>query len=146
MSVAQLPVNEPIAIQSNPLLLDLCGWSVAAGFPSPAQDHASKRLDLNDLLVKNRDATFIFRVSGDSMTGVGIYEKDTVLVDRSIDPKHGNIVVAIYRGEFTLKRLHKRGGVVKLLPENPIYPQIVIKEEDDFQIWGVVTASIRKTW
>ena len=146
MSEAQLPLNLPVQINSNPLWLNACGWSVAAGFPSPAQDHASKRLDLNDFLIKNRDATFIFRVSGDSMTGVGIYANDTVLVDRSIDPKHGNLVVAVLNTEFTLKRLYKRGGLVKLVPENPIYPHIVIKESDEFQVWGVVTATIRKTW
>ena len=146
MSDLQLPLNQPVAIQSSPLLLNMCGWSVPAGFPSPAADHASKRLDLNDFLIKNRDATFIFRVSGDSMTGVGIYANDTVLVDRSIDPKHGNLVVAVLNTEFTLKRLYKRGGLVKLVPENPIYPHIVIKESDEFQVWGVVTATIRKTW
>ena len=142
----QVPLNQPVQVQSSPLLLDACGWSVAAGFPSPAQDHASKRLDLNDFLIKNKDATFIFRVSGDSMTGVGIYANDTVLVDRSIEPKHGNLVVAVLNTEFTLKRLYKRGGVVKLVAENPLYPAIVIREGDDFQIWGVVTATIRKTW
>ena len=146
MSEMQVPLNQPVQVLSNPLWLDACGWSVAAGFPSPAQDHASKRLDLNDFLIKNKDATFIFRVSGDSMTGVGIYANDTVLVDRSIEPKHGNLVVAVLNTEFTLKRLYKRGGVVKLVAENPLYPAIVIREGDDFQIWGVVTATIRKTW
>jgi len=146
MSEMQVPLNEPVQVQSSPLLLDACGWSVAAGFPSPAADHQSKRLDLNDLLIKNKEATFIFRVSGNSMIGVGIYANDTVLVDRSIEAKHNNLVLAIVNAEFTLKRLYKRGGVVKLVAENPLYPPIVIKEGDDFMVWGVVTASIRKTW
>ena len=146
MQIAEVPLNEPVQVQSNPLRLDVCSWSVQAGFPSPAADHQSKRLYLNDHLIKNKEATFIFRVTGDSMTGVGIYANDTVLVDRSIEAKHNNLVLAVLNSEFTLKRLYKRGGVVKLVAENPIYPAIVIKEGDDFQIWGVVTASIRKTW
>jgi DNA polymerase V len=146
MSVMQVPLNQPIAIQSNPLLLDVCGWSVQAGFPSPAQDHVQRRIDLNEHLIHNKDASYLFKVSGDSMIGVGIFNGDTLIVDRSIEPKHNNIVLGVLNTEYSVKRLYKRGGVVKLVPENPIYPTRIIKEEDDFIVWGVVTAAIRKTW
>lgn len=127
-----------------PLWLEVCGWSVIAGFPSPAADHTQKRIDLNEQLIRNKEATYLFKVKGDSMTGAGIYEGDTLLVDRSIDPKHNNIVIAQLNNEFTVKRLYRRGGVVKLIAENPIYPPRLIKEEDDFIVWGVVTNNIHK--
>ncbi len=115
-----------------------------AGFPSPAADHTQERIDLNKQLIRNKDATYIFRVKGDSMVGAGIYEGDALLVDRSMDPKHNHIVVAQLNNEFTVKRLYRRGGVVKLVAENPIYPARLIKEEDDFVVWGVVTNNIHK--
>jgi DNA polymerase V len=146
MSTMQVPLNQPIAIQSNPLWLDVCGWSVPAGFASPAADHVQRRIDLNEHLIYNGDATYLFKVSGDSMNGIGIFPNDTLLIDRSIEPKHNNIVLGVLNSEFTVKRLYRRGGVVKLVPENPIYPTRIIKEEDDFIVWGVVTAAIRKTW
>ena len=141
-----LPVfsSNPVPIQSNPMLLHVCGWTVPAGFPSPAADHAQKRIDLNKHLIRNGDATFVFRVAGDSMMGIGIYEGDRLLIDRSIEPKHNNIVLAVLNSEFTVKRLYKRGGVVKLIAENPLYPPIVIKEADDFTVWGVVTYNLHK--
>lgn len=115
-----------------------------AGFPSPAADHTEERIDLNQQLIRNKAATYIFKVKGDSMAGVGIYEGDALLVDRSMDPKHNHIVVAQLNNEFTVKRLYRRGGVVKLVAENPIYPPRLIKEEDDFVVWGVVTHNIHK--
>lgn len=146
MSVMQAPINQPVAIQPNPLLLDVCGWAVPAGFPSPAADHVERRIDLNSHLIHNADASYLFRVSGDSMVGIGIFPNDTLIVDRSIEAKHNNIILAVLNAEFTVKRLYRRGGVVKLVPENLIYPTRIIKEEDDFIVWGVVTAAIRKTW
>lgn len=137
-------LNSPIQVVSSPMLLDICGWSVLAGFPSPAADHTQERIDLNKQLIRNKEATYIFRVKGDSMTGAGIYEGDALLVDRSMDPKHNNIVIAQLNNEFTVKRLYRRGGVVKLIAENPIYPPRLIKEEDDFIVWGVVTNNIHK--
>jgi DNA polymerase V len=144
--MSNLPVfsSVPVQIQSSPMLLDVCGWAVAAGFPSPAADHTQNRIDLNEQLVRNKAATFLFKVKGDSMTGVGIYANDMLVVDRSIDPKHNNIVLAVLNNDFTVKRLYKRGGVVKLIAENPIYPPIVIKEGDDFTVWGVVTFNLHK--
>ena len=79
-------------------------------------------LNLNSVLIKEPDATFLFRVKGDSMTGVGIYPGDMLVVDKSIDPKHNDIVIAIYNNDFTVKRLYKMGSKVKLVPENNLYP------------------------
>lgn len=144
MPVMSVSSDQPIQISPNPLWLDICGWSVSAGFPSPAADHTHKRIDLNEHLIRNGDATHVFRVRGDSMTGIGIYEGDKLLVDRSIEPKHNHIVLAVLNNEFTVKRLYKRGGVVKLIAENPIYPPIVIKPEEELTIWGVVTFNLHK--
>lgn len=137
-------VSRPRPIVARALWLSVCGWQVPAGFPSPAADHAEERIDLNQQLIRNQAATYIFRVKGDSMTGIGIYEGDALVVDRSIDPKHNHIVVAQLNNEFTVKRLYRRGGVVKLVAENPLYPARLIKEEDDFVVWGVVTNNIHK--
>ena len=134
----------PVFISDEKVMLEVCGWSVPAGFASPAADHTRKRIDLNKHLIYNGDATHVFRVAGDSMTGIGIYEGDRLLIDRSIEPKHNSIVLAVLNSEFTVKRLYKRGGVVKLVAENPIYPTIVIKEADDFTVWGVVTFNLHK--
>ena len=143
-----LPISNPLPLRvpDAKVWLQVCGWKVSAGFPSPAADHTRKRIDLNDHLIRNREATFIFRVKGDSMIGIGIYEGDELLVDRSIEAKHGNIVLAVVNGEFTVKRLYRRGGMVKLLAENPRYPPIVLKEAEELVIWGVVTRSLHKLY
>ena len=144
MTASSIPFSQPVPISTSPLVLEVCGWNVPAGFPSPAADHTQERIDLNKQLIRNKEATYIFKVKGDSMTGAGIYEGDALLVDRSMDPKHNHIVVAQLNNEFTVKRLYRRGGVVKLVAENPIYPPRLIKEEDDFIVWGVVTNNIHK--
>ena len=126
--------------------LDVCTWKVAAGFPSPAADHTRQRIDLNEHLIRNREATFIFRVKGDSMTGIGIYDGDELLVDRSIEPRHGNIVLAVVNQEFTVKRLYHRHGAVQLIAENPLYPPIKPKENEELVIWGVVTRNLHKLY
>jgi len=136
--------DRPVLVEVSPMSLDVCGWKVPAGFPSPAADHAQERIDLNKQLIRNKEATYIFRVKGDSMIGAGIYEGDALLVDRSMDPKHNNIVIAQLNNEFTVKRLYRRGGVVKLVAENNIYLPRLIKEEDDFVVWGVVTFNLHK--
>jgi DNA polymerase V len=133
-----------LSVPGAPQPLAFFNATVRAGFPSPAADHSHKRIDLNDHLVRNREATFLFRVRGDSMTGAGIYDGDTLVIDRSLDARHHHIVLAVVNQEFTVKRLYRRGGVVKLLAENPIYPPRLIKEEDDFIVWGVVTHNIHK--
>ena len=144
MQVKSISSEQPIPVAPGQLWLSVCTSAVAAGFPTPAADHTQERIDLNKHLIYNGDATHVFRVAGDSMTGIGIYEGDRLLIDRSIDPKHNSIVLAVINSEFTVKRLYKRGGVVKLVAENPIYPTIVIKEADDFMVWGVVTFNLHK--
>jgi len=119
-----------------------CG--VQAGFPSPADDYLERNLDLNELLVAHPAATFYVRLSGDSMTGAGLYDGDILVVDRSVEPAHGHIVIAVLDGELTVKRLHRRDGVTQLRPENPRYPVIAIGPDREFMVWGVVTGSVRK--
>lgn len=140
----EVSTPQPVFVSDVGVLLDVCAWKVPAGFPSPAADHAQERIDLNKQLIRNKEATYIFRVKGDSMIGAGIYEGDALLVDRSMDPKHNNIVIAQLNNEFTVKRLYRRGGVVKLVPENNMYLPRLIKEEDDFVVWGVVTFNLHK--
>ena len=141
-----LPVSSPVPlhIPDDKVWLQMCAWKVPAGFPSPAADHTQKRIDINEHLIRNKEATFLFRVRGDSMAGIGIYEGDTLVVDRSMEPKHQHIVLAVLNNEFTVKRLYRRGGVVKLLAENPIYPPRIIKPEEELIIWGVVTFNLHK--
>ena len=143
-AVAHYP--QPVLISDKKVWLDVCGWKVPAGFASPAGDHTRKRIDLNDHLIRNGDATFIFKVKGDSMIDIGIYEGDALLIDRSIEPRHGNIVLAVLNNEFTVKRLHKRAGVIKLVPENPRYPTLTVKEGEEFNVWGVVTYNLHKLY
>lgn len=146
MTTVAVPDPQPVSIPEKKLWLELCGWKVPAGFASPAADHTRKRIDLNDHLIRNGDATHIFKVKGDSMIDIGIYEGDALLIDRSIEPRHGNIVLAVLNNDFTVKRLHRRGGVIKLIPENPRYPTIVVKEEEEFSVWGVVTYNLHKLY
>src|SRR5438094_414502 len=110
-----MPTSEPVLVNAARLaevLVPAC--SIAAGFPSPAEDHAVKRIDLNEVLIRHENATFLMRVSGPSMRDAGIDDKDVVLVDRAITPAHGHIVVAVVDGEFTVKSLWKRGARVRL--------------------------------
>lgn len=137
---------QPVFIPEQKVWLLMFDWKIPAGFPSPAADHTRKRIDLNEHLIRNGDATHIFKVKGDSMIDIGIYEGDALLIDRSIEPRHGNVVLAVLNNEFTVKRLHRRGGVIKLVPENPRYPTIVVKEEEEFSIWGVVTYNLHKLY
>jgi len=144
MLKSQIPTNQPIQIISDSLILNACSWTVTAGFPSPAADYTQQQIDLNSYLVRNKNATYLFRVKGDSMIDAGIYENDVLLVDRSINPKHNHIILAQLNNEFTVKRLHRRGGVVKLIAENNLYPPRLIKEEDNLIAWGVVTYNLHK--
>jgi len=92
----------------------------------------------------NEIATYIFRVQGNSMINAGIFDGDVLIVDRSLDPKHNDVVLATLNNQFILKRLYQRAGLEKPISENPIYPPIALKEEDDFAVWGVMTNSIHK--
>ncbi len=115
---------------------------VEAGFPSPADDYLEGTLDLNEHLIRRPAATFFLRVSGDSMTGAGIYPGDILIVDRSLPPADGRIVIAVVDGELTVKRLSRRPGRIRLLPENPRYPPIDITAEQDLRVWGVVVHAV----
>lgn len=112
---------------------------VTAGFPSPASDYIDKSIDLNEILIKNKVATFLVRALGDSMINAGIFSGDILIVDKSLTPGHKNIVVAILNGEFTVKRFIKEKDKIILRPENSKYKDLEISHEDDFKIWGVVT-------
>jgi DNA polymerase V len=112
--------------------------SVSAGFPSPATDYMDKKLDLNELCIQNPSATFFIRVQGDSMFNAGISDGDILIVDRSLTAKHRDVVVAIIESEFVVKRLFKQGKKVLLVAENYHYPPLVIEDDSDFEVWGVV--------
>jgi DNA polymerase V len=117
---------------------------VSAGFPSPAEDYLEGKLDLNRHLVANPAATFYVRVSGNSMTGVGIFSGDLLVVDRSLEPTPGQIVIAVLNGELTVKRLHVEGNRLFLKAENDSYSPIEVTEFQDLCIWGVVTSAIHR--
>ena len=117
--------------------------TVPAGFPSPADDYLDNPLDFNELLIENPAATFAVRVGGDSMIGAGIYPDDIAIVNRSRSPVDRCIILALVDGGFTLKRYRSRGGRVWLQAENPAYRDTEITEELSFEVWGVVTNSIR---
>jgi DNA polymerase V len=116
--------------------------SVPAGFPSPAADYHEDGIDLNALLVKTPSATFFVKVEGDSMLEAFIPHKATLVVDRSLSPASGDIIVAVVNGEFTVKRLVKDHTGIFLSPANPKYKKIRITEEMGFQVWGVVSKII----
>lgn len=132
-------------IPANTVDLPLYSSKVAAGFPSPADDHVEKRLNIHDYLVDQDAATFMVTVAGESMRDAGLLPKDIAIVDRSKEAAVGNIVLAVVDGEFTIKQLGlTEQGKPLLLPANPDYKPIEIKDGMDFEIWGVVTGSIRK--
>ncbi len=139
-----IPDHEARQLQKGQSTLPLFSNSVAAGFPSPADDHLEGRLDLNEHLIKHPTATFFLRVSGDSMIGAGIHDNDILVIDRSVEPHHGKIVIAVVDGEFTVKRLIRKNGRVLLMPENEAYAPIEITDEHDLLIWGVVTGLTRQ--
>jgi DNA polymerase V len=118
-----------------PLFLQM----ISAGFPSPAEDYIDKGLDLNEYLIKHPSATFFVRVEGDSMLNAGIHHGDILIVDRALEPAHKKIIVAVINGELTVKRMYRIKDTLYLLPENDTFERICVREEMDFQVWGVVT-------
>lgn len=124
--------------------LPLYSSSVSAGFPSPADDYMEGKLDLNKHLIKHPAATFFVRVSGESMIKAGIYPNDILVVDRSLDARHGKIVIAAVDGYLTVKRLHKLNGQTFLMPENNGYEPLEITNNNDVVIWGVVTTVLHQ--
>lgn len=125
--------------QSHPLYAS----QPAAGFPSPGDDMVEQPLDLNDLLVENPSATFFVRVAGDSMEGAKIFSGDVLVIDRSIEPQSGMIVLAAVYGELVVKRLQKTTTGYVLQSENEGYEPIMIDKVEGCYIWGVVTGSAR---
>lgn len=121
------------------LNIPLFSAKVSAGFPSPADDYVEKTLDLNDLLIQKPAATFFVRAEGESMLGAGIHPNDILVVDRSLDPVVGKIVICALNGELTVKRIKSIGKEVVLGAENPDYADIIVQEGIDLVIWGVVT-------
>jgi DNA polymerase V len=115
--------------------------SVAIGFGSPAQDSGVTRLDLNDVLIRNQQATFLMRVAGDAMRGAGIDAGDLVLVDRAVEAQHGHVVIAVVGHEFVCRRLLREGAVPILRGDSG--DDIVPREEEELRVWGVVTTVIK---
>ena len=130
--------------RSSKLLIPLAKEPISAGFPSPAEDYIEIGIDLNKYLIKNPISTFFLRVSGNSMNNAGIYNNDLLIIDRSINPHPGHIVVALLDGEFTLKRLIKEKDNYYLKADKENYPAINLYEYIDIQIWGVAIYSIHE--
>ena len=124
--------------------ITLMNSAVAAGFPSPAEDHLDLPIDLNKYLVKNPAATFYVRVDGDSMDEADIHQGDILIVDRSESHGTGSVVLAVLNGEFTVKKLIKKGNELYLESSNSVYAPIKIEIETDFKVWGVGTYVIHR--
>lgn len=131
------------AIKRGRTVAPLYASQPAAGFPAPADDLVEKALDINDLVVENPASTFFVRVRGDSMEGAGIFSGDVLVVDKAVEPRDGKIVVAAVYGEMVVKRLRNVAGQFTLYSENEAYEPIVVSDNDDCYVWGVVVGSVR---
>ena len=121
--------------------------AIKAGFPSPAEDYMRDSLDFNRDLIEHPEATFYGRVEGDSMMEANICDGDIAVIDRSVEPKNGDVIVAFVNNEFTIKYLdltHRKEGYIELRPANRIFRPIRIDEDDNFEVWGVVVWTIKK--
>ncbi|MCH7418629.1 LexA family protein [Pseudomonas mosselii] len=127
----------------SPTLLPVYSFRVPAGFPSPAADHLERHISLDELFDLRAPHVYLVQVEGDSMQGAGIFSGDLLIVDRSKEAEHGDIVIAAINAEPVCKRLYRRDGVLILQSENPAYPQRHVMEGDDLIIWGVVRYSVR---
>ena len=126
----------------------LIALEIRAGFPSPAEDYLHESLDFNRDLIRHPEATFYGKVEGDSMVDVGINHADIAVIDRSVEPQHGDVVVGYVNGEFTIKYLdlsHKDEGYIELRPANKDFQPIRIDADDNFEVWGVIVWTI-KNW
>lgn len=137
-------IFHPLAPSAKAAFLPLFASAVPAGFPSPADDYIEKKPSLDDFLLTHPEATFYVTVEGDSMIEAGIDGGDTLLVDRALEPKSGDIVIAEVEGEFTVKSFYRRGKVCELRPRNPKYKAIPFPQSDDDRIVGVVTWALKK--
>lgn len=133
-----------LKIVNNDLVLPLLPCRIAAGFPSPADDWREDQIRLVDYLVRKPASTFVTQVTGVSMIGAGILDKDYLIVDKSITARSGQIVVACLNGELTVKRYSHANGIYALKAENPKFPDIVLSEENPPDLWGVVVGCVRR--
>lgn len=127
----------------NPNELPYISSGIKAGFPSPAADFDESKISLDNVLVKNREATFYAKASGTSMIGAGIDDGDILVIDRSIEPQNNKVAVCYIDGEFTIKRIKVEKDCVYLMPENAAYQPIKVTEENELIIWGMVTYVIK---
>ena len=135
----------PAALDPAALPVPLLGRLLPAGFPSPADDYLDGEIDLGAFLIERPASTFLMRVAGESMRNAGILDGDLVVVDRSVAPQSGHVVVGVMDGEMTLKRFRRlKNGRAALQAENPDFPEFVIGEEIPAEIWGVVVGVVRK--
>ncbi|HEY8344156.1 MAG TPA: translesion error-prone DNA polymerase V autoproteolytic subunit [Bacillota bacterium] len=138
-------IIHPSDLHSN-LPLPCVGNQIVAGFPSPAEDYVEAMLDLNQLLIKNPSATFYGRVKGTSMKDAGVDDGDLLVIDKSLAYRTNALAVCFLNGEFTLKRIKIEGDTLLLMPANPDFQPIVVKEDADFAVWGIVTYIIKKVY
>lgn len=134
---------EPCCDISSSVKVPLFEEGVHAGFPSPAAGEVKRSLDLTELCVRHPQATYFVRARGESMQGAGISDGDVLVVDRSLEVRNGDIVVAAIEGEFTVKRLELSAGKVRLLPENPDFEPIDIIEDSQAEFFGVVSSVVK---
>ena len=125
-----------------PMFLTFYKEAVECGFPSPARDFTEGTIDLNEELIPRPNSTFIVRARGDSMIGSGIYPGDLLIVDRSLSPRNGSIIIAVLDGELSVKGLELNNDQVTLSSSNPNYSDVIVSEEMDFTIWGVCTNEV----
>lgn len=131
---------------SSDLEISFIDAGIKAGFPSPADDFIELSIDLNKEYIKNRDCTFYAKVKGDSMKNAGIFDGDLLIIDKSLEPQNDKIAVCQIDGEFTVKRINidSKEKIVWLIAENEDYPPIKVTPENEFMIWGIVVASIKR--
>jgi len=138
-----MEIYEPDTSQK--IKMPFFGSQIPAGFPSPADDYLEMSLDLNEHLIRNPSSTFFARVTGSSMINSGIYDNDIVIIDKSLQPKNGSILVCVIDGEFTIKRFKRvDDNTAYLMPDNPNFKPIKVDQDNNFTIWGVVTYNIHK--
>lgn len=142
--MSRLSHVQSILGQEDAYSVPLYSSKVQAGFPSPADDYIERYLDLNSEYIKHPSATFLVTATGESMIEAGIYNGDVLLVDKSLEPADGSIVIAALNGELTVKRLSRKNGRIQLVPANPQFKPIDITEEQDVVIWGVVTLVLHR--
>lgn len=141
--MGNIRIDIQMADLSTKLDLPYVDGGIQAGFPSPAQDYISEYIDLNREIVRHPASTFYGRVSGDSMIEEGIEPGDLLVIDRSLEPDDGDLTVCCLDGEFTLKRIHLAPGAVWLIPSNESFDPILVTPDHRFEIWGVVTHTIK---